>query len=551
MLFRSEIQDEVQHFVETWLADLKDWCISRDGPYFGFPIPDETNKYYYVWLDAPIGYIASTANYCAKHGEDVNTYWKSPSGKVVHIIGKDIMYFHLLFWPAMLMTAGFNLPSKIMVHGFLTVNKEKMSKSRGTFITARQYLDHLPPEYLRFYYAYHLTPSLTDLNFDTKHFKEVVNSELIGNIANFCNRTLSFVDAQFDKELVSFSDLDTAELQERITPKFLLIEKHYGTFNFKEVLREIAEISAMGNKFFQSHEPWNMVKTNRQKAHAVLSFSVVLIRNLSILLSPILPAFCAELQRQLGCSPLSSKDLGFKLHRKAIVNSGIILKKMEDQVEKLVVQDKKKEQKEEQKKEQKIQQQHKEQKREQKKEQNQDQKREQKKEQSKEAKETTGTVKDFPLDLRVGKVVKVEQHPNADKLYVEEVDFGTEKRTIVSGLKEYLSPDEILGKHIVVVFNLKPALLRGVLSQGMLLVGEKEGKLALLEAPHSSPGDRVFVGSAEDSEQHSFKEIEYKDFVNISMQTQDKKVSVKGYPGFLHTKQGEISAAIEDGAKVC
>ena len=490
----SDIQDEVRNFVLNWLKDLKDWCISRDGPYFGFPIPDEKNKYYYVWLDAPIGYISSTANYCEEKGLNVDDYWRKKSGKIIHIIGKDIMYFHLLFWPAMLMTAGFNLPSKIQVHGFLTVNKEKMSKSRGTFITARRYLDHLKPEYLRFYFAAHLSDKITDLDFSIAHFKEMINAELIGNIGNFCNRALSFTDKNFDRKVGVFENSETKKLWKEVEKRFSVIEKAYSSFNFKEVVREVEAITALGNKYFQDSEPWKLIKEDKDKAHEVLSFSLVLIKNVSVLLSPILPSFCNSLQKQLGFKDLAWDDLGFAYGKKSFASSGIILHTLQDEVDSLIVEKKEK----------------------------------------------------FLLELRVGKVISVEQHPDADKLYVEKVDMGNgDVRTIVSGLKEYMDMEELNGKKVIVVANLKPAKLRGVKSEGMLLVGEKGKKLSLLDASACEVGELAYFGA----KGTSFKQIEYKEFSKIKMSAKDKKV-VLGKAG-LHTDSGEIAVDIADGADVC
>lgn len=500
----ATLQDEVKHFVENWLADLKDWCISRDGPYFGFPIPGEKNKYYYVWIDAPICYISSTEQYCKTNNEKLEDYWHAKNGKIIHIIGKDIMYFHLLFWPAMLQTAGFSLPEQVMVHGFLTVNKEKMSKSRGTFITARQYLNCLHPEYLRFYYALHLTPKLADINFDTKHFKEVVNNELIGNIANFCNRTLTFADQHFKKELISYNGLQIEEKEKIIAEKIKTIQQHYETFNFKDAVKEMGEITAIGNKFFQENEPWNLIKSenpeDKNKAHAVISCCVSIIKKVSILLSPVLPSFMAALQKQLGYQQsLVWEDLEKPMHNK-ITASGIILKKLDKEIDQLVVQEQK-----------------------------------------------TAEAAEFPLELRVGKIISVEQHHDAGKLYIERIDFGDHQRTIVSGLKEHMSADQLLNKNVVVVCNLEPAKLRGVISEGMLLTGEKDGKLALLEAEHAKPGDLAFVGK----KPAAFKRIDYKAFSKVVMTIQNKKVAVQGYLEPLHTDKGDILVNITDGARVC
>jgi methionyl-tRNA synthetase len=202
-----DLHPEVINYLNNWIDEgLQDWDISRDGPYFGFKIPEEEDKYFYVWLDAPIGYFASCKNYCDKNGLNAEDYYMNKDAEIRHIIGKDIMYFHFLFWPAMLIGADFNVPKSITVHGFLTVNKEKMSKSRGTFILAREFAEMYNPEYLRYYYARVLSRKLNDIDLDFNAFIEAVNSELAGNLGNFCYRALSFLDRNFDKKIVDFDE---------------------------------------------------------------------------------------------------------------------------------------------------------------------------------------------------------------------------------------------------------------------------------------------------------------------------------------------------------
>lgn len=333
----ADLQPETVNFVTNWLSELQDWCISRDSPYFGFKIPNEDDKYYYVWLDAPIGYIASTANYCKKSGENVKDYWNNPDTKIIHFIGKDIVYFHFLFWPAMLMTAGFQLPSKIVVHGFLTVNKEKMSKSRGTFITARDYLNHLNPEYLRFYYAAHLSQTLADIDLDMQQFKERINQELIANIANFCYRTLSFVKKNFSGEVRKFNKKNVADEISSLSRLFDGVCNSYENTDFKSAVKGILEAGSIGNKYFQENEPWKLMRENTNKAHEVVSFCVAIIKNLSILIQPIMPQFSAVLQKQLGLKNLVWKDLGFDTINYKIDYVKPIVNKLEDEHEKLIV----------------------------------------------------------------------------------------------------------------------------------------------------------------------------------------------------------------------
>ncbi len=510
-LSTADLQQEIVHFVQNWLPELQDWCISRDGPYFGFLIPGEANKYYYVWLDAPVGYIASTAHYCDRTGEKVEDYWNNSQTKIIHFIGKDIVYFHLLFWPAMLMTAGFQLPSKIMVHGFLTVNKEKMSKSRGTFITARQYLHCLPSEYLRFYYAAHLSSTLTDLDFDLNQFKEKINHELIASIANFCYRTLFFAEKNFKGHIGSFDKKEVAQEIATLEKLFTKTRTHYENFNFKEAVHSILEISAVGNKYFQEHEPWKAILQDEKKAHNVVSFCIAIIKNISILLSPIMPAFSTALQKQLGLSDLMWKNLGFETKKYSLGTIALLASKIEKEHERLLVVSSPVEK------------------------------------EIQGAKETAA-LSHFPLLLKVGKILSVEDHPNADKLYVEKIDLGGEVRTIVSGIKQWYTKEELIGKQVIVVVNLKPAKLRGVMSEGMLLASHHKEQLQILEAAKSNPGDVVFL-EHEKKDMPKPKEIVYEEFEKFPISVSKMRVVCLGKK--LRTEKEEIVADMPDSAKVC
>lgn len=500
----ADLQPEIVHFVQNWLPELQDWCISRDGPYFGFLIPGETNKYYYVWLDAPVGYIASTAHYCDRIGGKVEDYWNNSQTKIIHFIGKDIVYFHLLFWPAMLMTAGFQLPSKIMVHGFLTVNKEKMSKSRGTFVTARQYLDCLPPEYLRFYYAAHLSSTLTDLDLDMQQFKEKINHELIASVANFCYRTLSFAQKNFKGPLGSFDKKDVAQELTTLEGLFTKTRMHYETLNFKEAVHSILEISALGNKYFQEHEPWKLILQDEKKTRNIVSFCIGIIKNISILLSPIMPLFSAALQQQLGFSDLTEKDIGFETRKYSLGTITPLALKIEKEHEQLLVV-------------------------------------------SSPVTKETAVPSPFPLLLKVGTILSVEDHPNADKLYVEKIDLGGEVRTIVSGIRQWYTKEDLVGKKVIIVANLKPAKLRGVMSEGMLLASHHGEQLRVLEAQKSKPGDIVFLGD-EGKDTPRPKEIMYGEFEKFSIIVSKKRVICLGKK--LHTEKEEIVVDMPDGSSV-
>lgn len=458
----KNLQQEVKNFVLNWIKDgLEDWDISRDGPYFGFKIPGEENKYYYVWLDAPIGYIASLANYLDKNTKKAEETWND--SKIIHFIGKDITYFHFLFWPAMLHASGFNLPESIFVHGFLTVNNEKMSKSRGTFFTAKDFLKKYEPEHLRFYYANVLSKKLADINLDFGEFEERINSGLVGNLGNFCYRIISFINKNFDGEIRGIEEnKESKEIIESIAKKIKKIEDYYNDLNFNSAVHEILAISDIGNKYFQNNEPWALVKNDPEKAQKICGLCINIAKNLSIILEPILPEFSKGLQEQLNLKGLKWKDLSFGLKSHKIGKERLLVKKIEESAKEL-----------------------------------------------------------FALNLKVAKIIEVDDHPNAEKLYVLKIDLGNEKRQLVAGLKEHYSKDELKNKKIIVVTNLKHAKLRGVESQGMLLAAEDgNGTVGVLTIKNSEPGAIVKCGNLE----NSAEQITYENFEKIKVEAKEGKV---------------------------
>ncbi|MBI3036122.1 methionine--tRNA ligase [Candidatus Woesearchaeota archaeon] len=457
----KNLQQEIKNFVFNWIKNgLEDWNISRDGPYFGFRIPGEEDKYYYVWLDAPIGYIASTDNYCKKHGLRTEDYWNSKNSKIYHFIGKDIIYFHFLFWPAMLIGSDFQLPRHIPVHGFLTVNGEKMSKSRGTFFTAREFLQKYEPEHLRFYYAGLLNSKMSDIDLNFEDFGKKINNELAANIGNFCYRALNFLNKNFYGEVKEIDN--NKKLTNEIKKLAKNIEKNYYALNFNEAVKGILHISSLGNKYFQDNEPWKLINKDRENAHKILGLSANIVKIISILIQPILPQFSSKLQEQLNVQNLKWKDINFELKNHKIGKEQILIRKMEEKEEK----------------------------------------------------------QKFPLDLKVAKILDVKDHPNADKLYILDIDLGAEKRQLVAGIKGCYPADELKGKKIIVVSNLKPAKLRGVESNGMLLAGDDGTGPGLLTANESSPGDKVYFEGFD----NATEQVTYEEFAKINMSVKNSKV---------------------------
>ncbi len=478
----GNIQEESKNSVMDWIRKgLDDWDITRDGPYFGFLIPGETSKYYYVWLDAPIGYIASTENYC----KNALTYWKNPDSRVVHFIGKDIAYFHFLFWPAMLMGMEYNLPETIKVHGFLTVNGQKMSKSRGTFITARDYLGQQEPEFLRFYYAANLSQNMEDINLDFNDFKNRINSELVDNIANFAYRVLSFCNNNFESKTGAITG--EKELIEKINSKLQEAVSHYENISIREAVKAILEISSLGNQYFQENKPWHLIKTDKKKCHSVIAISTNILKNILILLMPITPRFAERLQKQMALENQTFKELGFNLKNHTINKARIIFTRIEGDAFKARI---------------------------------------------------------FPLKLRVARIMSAEDHPDANKLYVLKISLGDEKRQIVAGIREKYSKEELIGKKIVIVANLKQAIIRGKKSEGMMLAAEREDKLVMLEAKNAEEGDPVTIDGHATTEE----EITFEDFLKIKLTTKKGRVFFNNI--LLKTDKGEVTADIGDGAKI-
>ena len=304
-LTKSDLRSELKNKLAEWFeAGLKDWDISRDAPYFGFQIPGTTDKYFYVWMDAPIGYMAATQTWCAKSGQDFDAIWKTGNTEIHHFIGKDILYFHAMFWPAMLHVAGFKTPDQIHVHGFLTVNGEKMSKSRGTFIKARTYLNHLRPAYLRYYYASKLAGTAEDLDLNMEDFVFKVNADVINKYINIASRTASIITKKCDGKLGTV-DADGMALIQEIQSQFDAIAVQYDQLNFHEAMKMIMRLADAANKFINDTAPWDVAKTDLDRAQNLCTAAINAFRLLTILLKPVLPDVAATVETWLGGAALT------------------------------------------------------------------------------------------------------------------------------------------------------------------------------------------------------------------------------------------------------
>ncbi len=464
----SGLAAQLGQFFDKGLAD---WDISRDGPYFGFPIPEEDNKFFYVWLDAPIGYISAAEEYAKKSGRAKSAldWWGAGAdARIIHAIGKDIVYFHCLFWPSVLTVAGLKVPEKVHIHGHLTVNGEKMSKSRGTFINARPYLDLLAPEYLRFYYASLLGSGPEDIDFSLTEFRQRVNGELVNNLGNLANRTLSLLAK--DKTLAAPNEAVGGELVRGALARVKEIGEAYERFDHRAAIKAILEIGYQANQFLAKAEPWKLVKTDAVAAKSVLSEAAEIVYLLTALLDPVVPTLADKLAAQLNRPKLTFKQLESAqyplLERGATIgDASPIIGRIEEAVaakliplapNSLSLQSGE---------------------------------RAGERGQSAEIEFTDFT----KVAFRAGKVLAAEKVPKADKLLKLSIDLGeSTPRTIVSGIAEAYSPEQLTGRNVVVVANLKPRALKGIESQGMILTAGKGGKnLVLLDPGDVAPGTEV------------------------------------------------------------
>ncbi|NOJ77720.1 methionine--tRNA ligase [Myxococcus xanthus] len=487
---------QLQGFFEKGLSD---WDISRDGPYFGFAIPGETDKYFYVWLDAPIGYIATTEKWAKETGKAKSAldYWSADADtRIIHFIGKDIVYFHALFWPAVLNVAGFHIPSEIKVHGHLTVNGEKMSKSRGTMVPVRDYLDQLDPSYLRYFYAANLGPGVEDLDLNLKDFRQRVNGELVNNVGNLANRALSLLAGPLEKRLApGRAEGPGRELVEAALARVPEVREAFDKLEYRSAIRVITEIASAANAFLQTAAPWAQVKKDAEVARADLSDAADVAYLLGALLAPVTPRVSEKLFAQLGAEPLTFQSLeGAKYplldRSRPIGTPEPLLPRLEEERVNVIIKLPEgaaapqaaearpaKGAKAEKKPAEAL-------------------AATQAAAPSAGAAESSGEIEydDFAkVVLKAGKVLAAEKVQKADKLLKLTVDVGEgSPRTIVSGIAEAFAPEALTGRNVVVVANLKPRKLKGIESRGMLLTAGPGGKeLSLLDPGDVAPGSEV------------------------------------------------------------
>ncbi|MBF0095953.1 MAG: methionine--tRNA ligase [Magnetococcales bacterium] len=483
------LQVEMANKLDEWFASgLKNWDISRDGPYFGFAIPGQTDKYFYVWLDAPIGYMASTLHYCQRTGRSFDTFWHPDStAEVYHFIGKDILYFHTLFWPAMLKGGGFRTPTAVFAHGFLTVNGQKMSKSRGTFINARTYLDHLDPEYLRYYYACKLSNRVDDLDLNLDDFVQRVNADMVGKVVNLASRTAGFVHKFFAGRLAERYPEDGG-LFATFVQAGEEIAHYYEGREYAKAMRTIMALADQANRYIEEQAPWNLAKQGEMAAlHAVCSVALNLFRILMTYLAPVLPGMAEKTRSLLDLPGLQWASCQTPLCGTTIQPFSHLMARIDPKrIEALLAAARPQESTQVAA---------------------QDPPAANSPEERVALPSSSAPVAATPtiaidqfaqIDLRVARIVQAEQVTGADKLLKLTLDVGVlGTRTVFAGIRAAYQPQALLGRLTVVVANLAPRKMKFGLSEGMVLAAshtdstDKSALFLLSPDAGAEPGMRI------------------------------------------------------------
>ena len=473
----EHLQSEVANYLKGHFLHepLLDWDISRPAPYFGFEIPDAPGNYWFVWFDAPIGYMASTQQYCEKTGDDFERWWKDPDTEVHHFIGKDITYFHTLFWPAMLKVAGFNLPTKVHIHGFLTVDGRKMSKRDGTFVRAATYLNHLDPEYLRYFYCSKLGNGVDDLDLNLEDFIAKVNSDLVGKVVNLASRTAKFISE------IGLSAVypDDGGLFESAAAAGDQIADAYENCEFNKAMRLIMELADQANPFVENSQPWVLRKDpeKQQELQDVCTVALNLFRQLVVYLSPVLPELTGKANELFGVEISNWSDSQSPITGSQISKFKHMMQRVEIKDVEAMIDETKDEAAAEETQSA-----------------------------ANESQDSGQPLKDEPLaeectiddfvkvDLRVARIVAAQHVEGADRLLQLTLSLGgDETRNVFAGIKSAYEPEELIGRLVVCVANLQPRKMRFGVSEGMITAAGPGGSDVFLLAPDSGaqPGQRV------------------------------------------------------------
>ena len=470
----GHLQKEVSHKLQEWFdAGLKDWDISRDAPYFGFEIPDAPGKFFYVWMDAPVAYFATLKQYCDANNIEFNQYIKADSDiEMYHFIGKDIINFHALFWPAMLHGANLRLPSAVFAHGFLTVDGKKMSKSRGTFITARSYLNHLNPEYLRYYFAAKLGSGIEDIDLNLEDFQARINADLVGKVVNIASRCAGFIGKKFDGKLST--ELSEPALFSEFTTQSDNIASKLEAREYGAAMRDIMALADKANQYIDDKKPWALIKEagQAQAVHDICTVGINLFRVLIAYLKPILPRTAEQAEGFLNIAPLNWADIATPLLDHSINKFKPLMTRVEtDKIEAILAESQ--------------------------------QDLTATDDAPKPAAVTDSDIEpiadeisfdDFAkIDLRIARIVTAEHVEGAKKLLQLTLDIGNGKKQVFAGIKSAYAPEDLEGKLTVMVANLAPRKMRFGMSEGMVLAAGPGGKDLFILNPDegATPGMRV------------------------------------------------------------
>ena len=468
------LQPEAENKIQEWFkSGLQDWDITRDKPYFGFLIPGETDKYFYVWLDAPIGYMASFKNLIDQNGKiNFDDFWSSDSStELYHFIGKDILYFHALFWPATLHFSGYRKPTKIFAHGFLTVNGEKMSKSRGTFITARSFLDNIhEPEFLRYYFASKLNDSMSDIDLNLDDLMSKVNSDLVGKLVNIPSRTFGFIHKLFNGKIRLIGQLPSDSKYSQLVSKSIELKNEivvlYESRLYSQLVRKVFTLVEEINELISDEQPWSLAKDyqqNSEQLHNILTTSAIVFRNSIIYLSPILPNLSQEVASLFNETDFNSFEQ-VKDNIKKINKYNHLYQRLDkDNLVKLIENNKKMDNTNSIKKEH--------------------------------DKENHISIDDFnKIDLRVAEVIQASHVDGADKLLHVTLNVGKlGKKNVFAGIKSKYNPESLIGKKVSFVANLAPRKMKFGVSEGMILAASdsNEGPFILLADDGAQAGMKI------------------------------------------------------------